>query len=315
MFYKHSKICYSIGKIGGHSMELRVLQYFLAIAREQSISGAAEFLHISQPTLSRQIKDMEEELGKQLFIRGNRRIELTEEGMLLRRRAEEIINLTKKTEKEIMNADRILAGDIYIGAGETAAIEYVAKAAAQLKEKHPAIHYHISSDDAFDIQEHLDKGLIDFGIIIGNIDKTKYDYLVLPVKDSWGILMKKDAPLANNDYIQVEDLENQPLIISRQISDNHNISSWFPKGLSNCNITSTYNLVYNATYMAAQGNGYILTLDKLINTTGDSKLCFRPLRPSVETDIYIIWKKYQTFSKAAEEFLKVIRSLIDQEKK
>lgn len=294
-------------------MEIRVLQYFLAIAREQSISGAAEFLHISQPTLSRQIKDLEDELGKQLFIRGNRKIELTEEGMLLRRRAEEIVNLTKKTEKEIMDNDAIITGDIYIGAGETAAIEYVAKAASQLKNKHPAIHYHLSSDDAFDILEQLDKGLIDFGIIIGDIDKAKYDYHLLPVKDSWGILMRKDAPLAEKVTIEAEDLTDIPLIISRQISDNHNVSSWFPKGLSKYNVTSTYNLVYNATYMAAQGNGYILTLDKLINTTGDSKLCFRPLHPKVETEIYIIWKKYQMFSKAAEEFLKMLRTIIHQE--
>lgn len=293
-------------------MEIRVLQYFLAIAREQSISGAAEFLHISQPTLSRQIRDMEEELGKQLFIRGNRKIELTEEGMLLRRRAEEIVNLTKKTEKEIMNSDINVTGDIYIGAGETAAIEYVAKAATLLKEKHPSIHYHLSSDDAIDILEQLDKGLIDFGIIIGSIDKAKYDYLLLPVKDSWGILMRKDAPLAEKEYIEAADLNHLPLIVSRQISDNHNISMWFPKGLSKCNIASTYNLVYNATYMAAQGNGYILTLDKLINTSGDSKLCFRPLYPKVETEIYIIWKKYQMFSKAAEEFLKVFRTLIEE---
>lgn len=293
-------------------MEIRVLQYFLAIAREQSISGAAEFLHISQPTLSRQIRDMEEELGKQLFIRGNRKIELTEEGMLLRRRAEEIVNLTKKTEKEIMNSDINVTGDIYIGAGETAAIEYVAKAATLLKEKHPSIHYHLSSDDAIDILEQLDKGLIDFGIIIGSIDKAKYDYLLLPVKDSWGILMRKDAPLAEKEYIEAADLNHLPLIVSRQISDNHNISTWFPKGLSKCNIASTYNLVYNATYMAAQGNGYILTLDKLINTSGDSKLCFRPLYPKVETEIYIIWKKYQMFSKAAEEFLKVFRTIIEE---
>lgn len=293
-------------------MEIRVLQYFLAIAREQSISGAAEFLHISQPTLSRQIRDMEEELGKQLFIRGNRKIELTEEGMLLRRRAEEIVNLTKKTEKEIMNSDINVTGDIYIGAGETAAIEYVAKAATLLKEKHPSIHYHLSSDDAIDILEQLDKGLIDFGIIIGSIDKAKYDYLLLPVKDSWGILMRKDAPLAEKEYIEAADLNHLPLIVSRQISDNHNISTWFPKGLSKCNIASTYNLVYNATYMAAQGNGYILTLDKLINTSGDSKLCFRPLYPKVETEIYIIWKKYQIFSKAAEEFLKVFRTIIEE---
>lgn len=293
-------------------MEIRVLQYFLAIAREQSISGAAEFLHISQPTLSRQIKDMEDELGKQLFIRGNRKIILTEEGMLLRRRAEEIINLAKKTEKEIMDNDNIITGDIYIGAGETAAINYIAKAAHVLMETHPSIHYHLSSDDAIDILEQLDKGLIDFGIIIGNIDKTKYDYHLLPVKDSWGIIMRKDAPLAQKDHIEPEDLKKLPLIISRQISDNHEISSWFPNGLSKCNITSTYNLVYNATYMAAQGNGYILTLDKLINTTGDSTLCFRPLKPKVETEIYVIWKKYQMFSKAAEEFLKVLKTIIHQ---
>lgn len=291
-------------------MEIRVLQYFLAIAREQSISGAAEFLHISQPTLSRQIRDMEEELGKQLFIRGNRKIELTEEGMLLRRRAEEIVNLAKKTEKEIMNTDSVITGDIYIGAGETAAIDYVAQTAALLKEKHPAIQYHISSDDAIDILEQLDKGLIDFGIIIGSVDKVKYDYQLLPVKDSWGILMRKDAPLAAKEFVEAADLKNVPLIVSRQISDNHNIASWFPKGLANYNIAATYNLVYNATYMAARGIGYVLTLDRLINTTGESSLCFRPLYPKVETDIYIIWKKYQMFSKAAEEFLKILKSII-----
>lgn len=255
-------------------MEIRVLQYFLAIAREQSISGAAEFLHISQPTLSRQIKDLEDEFGKQLFIRGNRKITLTEEGMLLRRRAEEIINLARKTEKEIMNNESVISGDIYIGAGETAAIAYVAKAAALLKKQHPDIHYHFSSDDAIDILEQLDKGLIDFGIIIGSIDKAKYDYHLLPVKDTWGILMRKDSPLADKEYIEADDLNRLPLILSRQINDNHNIASWFPKSISKYNIASTYNLVYNATYMAAEGNGYILTLDKLINTSGDSKLCF-----------------------------------------
>lgn len=293
-------------------MEIRVLQYFLAIAREQSISGAAEFLHISQPTLSRQIKDLEDEFGKQLFIRGNRKITLTEEGMLLRRRAEEIINLARKTEKEIMNNESVITGDIYIGAGETAAIAYVAKAAALLKKQHPDIHYHFSSDDAIDILEQLDKGLIDFGIIIGSIDKAKYDYHLLPVKDTWGILMRKDSPLADKEYIEADDLNRLPLILSRQINDNHNIASWFPKSISKYNIASTYNLVYNATYMAAEGNGYILTLDKLINTSGDSKLCFRPLFPKVETEIYIIWKKYQMFSKAAEEFIKVLRQIIDQ---
>lgn len=293
-------------------MEIRVLQYFLAIAREQSISGAAEFLHISQPTLSRQIKDMEDELGKQLFIRGNRKIVLTEEGMLLRRRAEEIVNLAKKTEKEIMSNDNIITGDIYIGAGESAAIELIAKTATLLTQRYPSIHYHLSSDDSIDILEQLDKGLIDFGLIIGNIDKTKYDYVLLPVKDSWGFIMKKNLPLAQKEYIEAKDIEHLPLIVSRQISNNHNISSWFRKDLSKHNITSTYNLVYNATYMAIQGNGYLLTLDKLINTSGDCNLCFRPLFPKIETEIYIIWKRYQMFSKASEEFLKVLKSIINK---
>lgn len=291
-------------------MEIRVLQYFLAIAREQSISGAAEFLHISQPTLSRQIKDMEEELGKQLFIRGNRKITLTEEGMLLRRRAEEIIDLAKKTEKEIMNTDAIIAGDINIGSAETSSIRYIAKTASKIKEMYPDIHYHISSYDAIDILEQLDKGLIDFGVIIGNIDKAKYNYLKFPTKVSWGILLRKDSPLAEKESIQCEDIADAPLIMSRQISENHNIAGWFTNGLANCNIVSTYNLIYNATFMVSEGLGYALSLDGLVNTEGDCELCFRPLSPKIETDVYLIWKKYQLLSKATEEFLKIFETVI-----
>lgn len=292
-------------------MEIRVLQYFLAIAREQSISGAAEFLHISQPTLSRQIKDMEDEFGKQLFVRGNRKITLTEEGMLLRRRAEEIVNLAKKTEKEIMNVDTIVTGDIHIGAGETSSIQYIAKTASNIEKMYPGIHYHISSDDAIDILERLDKGLIDLGIIIGEIDKTKYDYLKLPVKDSWGVLMRKDSPLAEKAYIEYADIKSSKLILSRQISENHNVASWFDGGLEKCNIMSTYNLVYNATFMVAENLGYAITLDGLLNTEGSNELCFKPLHPKIETDIYIIWKKFQLFSKATEIFLKVLKTTIE----
>lgn len=213
-------------------MEIRVLQYFLAIVREESILGAAEFLHISQPTLSRKIRHMEEELGKQLFIRGNRKIELTDEGLLLRRRAEEIMNSAKKTENEIMNNNDIISGDVYIGAGETAAISFIANTASNIKKRCPSIHYHISSDDARDIQEQLDKGLIDIGVIIGEIDKTKYDFYQLPVKDTWGLLMRSDSPLAEKEHIKVSDIRHEPLIISRQLSENHDISNWFPEGIS-----------------------------------------------------------------------------------
>lgn len=175
-------------------MELRVLQYFLAAAREQSVSGAAAYLHLSQPTLSRQLRELEEELGKQLFIRGNRKITLTEEGMILRKRAEEIMNLVRKTEQEITLADEAVAGDIYIGAGETDAIRSIVRAAQQLQEKYLGVRIHISSGDAADVTEALDKGLIDFGILFDPKDLSKYNYLKIPEKDTWGVLMRRDAP-------------------------------------------------------------------------------------------------------------------------
>lgn len=293
-------------------MEIRVLEYFLAIAREQSISGAASYLHISQPTLSRQIKDLELELGKPLFIRGNRKITLSEEGMLLRRRAEEIISLTRKAEKEVMDIDKDISGDINIGAGETSAISFIAETIDSIRKKHPSIMYNLSSDDAQEIFEQLDKGLIEFGVILGNVDKTKYEYLTLPTKDVWGILMRKDSPLADKEYIIEKDIEYLPLLISRQVDENHILSSWLSKNITSYHIVATYNLLYNASVMVSKGNGYALTIDNIINTSGDSNLCFKPLYPNVETNIYIIWKKYQKLSKATEAFLHDVRYIIDE---
>ena len=197
-------------------MEFRVLQYFLAVAREESISGAAEFLHLSQPTLSRQLKDLEDELGKQLFIRGNRKITLTEEGMLLRKRAEEIVELMKKTEEEIAFADEAIAGNIYIGAGETEAVRFLVSAQSALQKEYPQVCFHIQSGDKITILEWLDKGLIDFGLIIGSVNTAKYDVLEVPFKDVYGVLMRRDAPLTMKEFIEPEDLWDKPLIISRQ---------------------------------------------------------------------------------------------------
>lgn len=187
-------------------MELRVLQYFLAVTREQSISGAAEALHLSQPTLSRQLKDLEDELGKQLFIRGSRRITLTEEGMILRKRAEEVVELIQKAEQEISVSDDAIAGNVYIGCGESDAIRYIARAARKLQNTYPDIHCHISSGDSTNILESLDKGLIDFGMIFGTVDTSKYEYCSFPVTDTYGILMRKDSPLAQKDAICPADL-------------------------------------------------------------------------------------------------------------
>ena len=290
-------------------MELRVLQYFLAVTREQSISGAAEALHLSQPTLSRQLKDMEDELGKQLMIRGNRKITLTEEGMILRKRAEEILELVQKTEHEITISDDIIAGDVYIGAGETDAVRLLAKAGKNLQAEYPDIHYHISSGDTTDVLEHLDKGLIDFGLIFGKVDTSKYEYLEFPVKDIYGILMRRDSPLAGKDSISPEDLHDKPLIFNRNTRDGDSLTSWLGKSLSELNIAATYNLLFNASLMVEEGLGYAFALDKIINTTGTSELCFVPCEPPVYAGMNLIWKKYQIFPKAARKFLEEFQKL------
>lgn len=287
-------------------MELRVLQYFLAVAREQSVSGAAEYLHLSQPTLSRQLKDLEEEFGKQLFIRGNRKITLTEEGMILRKRAEEIMDLVQKTEQEITSNDEIVVGDIHIGAGETGAIRILAKAARQLQKKHPGIRIHIASGDSVNVTEELDKGLIDFGILFDPKDLSKYNHLKIPKKDTWGVLMLKDAPLAQKEAVHPEDLWDKPLILSRQHRDGSALSIWLNKSETDLNIVATYNLLYNGSILVSEGIGYAITLDKIINTQG-SNLCFRPLTPSLQAGLCIVWKKYQVFTKAAQLFLRALQ--------
>ncbi|MDE5596655.1 MAG: LysR family transcriptional regulator, partial [Lachnospiraceae bacterium] len=223
-------------------MELRVLQYFLAVAREQSIVRAAESLHLSQPTLSTQIKAMEEELGKQLLIRGtkgSRKVTLTEEGMILRKRAEEILNLVQKTEREISLSDQIVVGDVYIGTGETDAIRIMAKAARELYKTYPGIHYHIASGNSEFVMEQLDKGLIDFGMIFGSIDHAKYNSIPLPYKDTWGVLMRKDSPLAKKETVSPEDLWDKPLIVSRQEADKGTLPEWIKRDFSEIEIVAT----------------------------------------------------------------------------
>lgn len=283
-------------------MDIRVLEYFLAIAREQNISGAAETLHVTQPTLSRQMKDLEESLGRQLFIRGNRKITLTEEGMILRKRAEEIVDLVKRTEDEIIAADDISEGDVYIGAGETDAVRYLTKAMYNVQKNYPKIRFHIASGDTVDVLEHLDKGLYDFGLLFGPIDTTKYEYLELPQADQYGILMRKDSPLAKKEYIEPKDLYDQPLICNRKIADGDLLTTWMNRTVAELNIVGTYNLLFNASLMVSEGMGYAFALDKIINVTGESNLCYRPLYPALHARMFVIWKKYQVLSKASEKF-------------
>ena len=284
-------------------MELRVLRYFLEVAREENITAAAESLHITQPTLSKQLMDLEDEIGKKLFIRGKRRITLTEDGILLRKRASEIIELVKKTESELKKSDEIIVGDVYIGAAETDAMKDIAKICTNLQKKYPHIHYHLFSGNSEDVIEKLDKGLIDFGILFEPSDIKKYNYIKLPAYNTWGLLMRKDSPLATLTNITPNTLLNVPLICSKQALDNNELAGWFGHNIEKLNIVATYNLIYNASFFVEEGFGSALTLDKLVSMTEDNNLCFKPLTPNLKTNLVMVWKKYQVFSKASETFL------------
>ena len=289
-------------------MDIRVLQYFLAVAREESITRAAETLRMTQPPLSRQLKDLEDELGKQLLIRGSKKVTLTEDGMLLRKRAEELVDLMEKTKAELASSGDNINGEVYIGGGETDAISLFAQTAGKLQEKYPLIHYHIYSGDAEIVTEKLDKGLIDFGLLVGPVDVSKYEYMRLPVSDIWGVLMRKDSSLAEKETICAQDLWDKPLIVSHQTSISSDMMAWLQRDASKLNIVMTYDLIFNASLFVKKGIGYAITLDKIINTTGESDLCFRPLSPTLEAGLCIVWKKYQVFSKASKEFLRLLKS-------
>ncbi len=225
----------------------------------------------------------------------------------MRKRAAEILDLVDKTEAELMAPDEVVSGDIYIGGGETDAMRLIARIATDLQTSCPNIRYHLFSGNADDVTERLDKGLLDFGILIEPADMKKYDYIRLPAKDTWGLLMRRDSPLASRDFIRPEDIWNLPIITSRQSTVSNEFSGWLKKDFDKLNIVATYNLVYNASLMVDEGLGYAFCLDKLVNTSQDSNLCFRPLKPKLEAHLDIVWKKYQVFSGAADRFLSKIQ--------
>lgn len=287
-------------------MEIRVLRYFLTVAREGSVTGAANFLHVTQPTLSRQIKDLEDELGVKLLIRGSHSVSLTPEGMRLRKRAEEILDMVEKTEAEFADAEEAVSGDVYIGGGETRVMRLIGDIIHEMREEYPEIRYHLYSGNSADVTERLDKGLLDFGILIQPADVTKYDYVNLPDKDVWGVILRKESPLAAKEAITPKDLLNEPLIFSRQAiqrtAAKNEFTDWFGADYDSLNVVATFNLVYNAAIMVEEGIGHAVTIDGLVKTGENSKLCFRLLEPRLEAGLNIVWKKYQVFSSAAEIF-------------
>lgn len=295
-------------------MDIRTLQYFLAVANSRNISLAASALHLTQPTLSRQIIDLEKEIGKQLIIRHNRTITLTQEGMILKTRAEEIIALLDKTKKEITENDEMIKGEISVGTGETDGLRYIIDIMKTTNDNNPEIMFHIVSGDALDVCDRIDKGLLDFGVILGEFDHQKYNYITLPLYDTWGVLMLKDSVLAKKETIDNTDLWDKPLILSRQKTNKHSLYQWLDKEEGELNVVATYNLINNASLMVEEGMGYTFSLAKLVNTR-DTNLCFKPLNPALTLGMALVWKKDRVFIKAAELFLNEVKKKIDNEPK
>lgn len=289
-------------------MELNILRNFLAVAREGNMTRAAEYLHMTQPTLSKQIKQLEEEVGKKLFTRKSYSIELTDEGMLLRKRTEDIIAMVDKVIEEFKAMNEITGGDIYIGCAESYQIRYLAQAIRRFKNKYPDFRYHITSGDTEQVTEKLDKGVLDFAIIVEEPDISKYNYIEIPAADVWGVVMPRTSALAQKANITIDDLIGLPLFCSEQ-AIRYDLVKWCGKRVQELKFEGSFRLAYNGSIFAKEGLGYLLTYDKLVNTSSESSLTFRPLEPRLETKIYIIWKQYHMFTPIAEKFLKELRSI------
>ena len=288
-------------------MEIRVLRYFLEVAREGSITRAAKRLHISQPTLSKQLKDLEAELGKKLFVRGSCNVRLTDEGMLLRRRAEDSLDMVDQTAAEFQALGEIAGGDIHIGCAESDGIRHLARCVKSVQARYPRIRVHLYSGDRSDLAERLEQGLLDFAVLVESNDLPKYDHIPLPGMDSWGVILRKDHPLAEKEAVAPEDLLEVPLICPRQGLQKE-LSNWFREKVDRLNIVATCNLVYNGGVMAREGLGCLLSFDKLADTGPDSPLCFRPLTPPLYSKLFLAWKKYAVFTPAAEVLLEEMKA-------
>ena len=287
-------------------MDIKSLRYFLAVAREENMTRAAEQIHVTQPTLSKQLKALEEELGKQLFIRHAFSIELTDEGQLLRKRAEDLVTMADKIVDEFSAMDDLSGGDLYFGLAESYQIRQLAREIRSFKLRYPNLRYHITSGGTSQVLERLDKGILDFAVLVETPDYKKYNVLEFPERDKWVAVMHKDHPLSAKEYITVDDLIDIPLFCSDQ-SWNADIPRWAGEKMKALHQEGSFQLSYNGAVFASENLGILLTFDKLINTSDLTDLVSRPLMPTLENKMYLVWKKYQIFSPIAEKFILDIR--------
>jgi DNA-binding transcriptional LysR family regulator len=295
-------------------MEIRVLQNFLTIAKEGSITNAAAKLNISQPTLSRQIQDLEKQLGCRLFVRRSHSVRLTTEGMMLRKRALEITKLVDKTEREMNKTEEVVYTDIYIGAEETAGISYINKAAADLRKENPAVRFHIVSGNADEVLDQLETGLVDFGLVFEEEKKLENLHSIpMANKDAWGILLPENHPLAAKQKIQPQDLYEEQLILCRQSAKSEELKKWFGEKYDSIHVSGTYTDTINAASMVVNGLGAAICKKGLIPKSHDLPLVFRPFDPEMKTAGKLVWKRYDRLGKISEKFLEKLYDLMKLE--
>lgn len=288
-------------------MDIRTLRYFLAVGRLQHITKAAEFLHISQPSLSVQIQNLEAELGKPLLKREKHRVSLTPEGELLCKRAEDILRLVDKTTAELKAADDVISGEIAIASGEIEAMALAVETARALQRQYPHLSWHFFSGDAVAIGERIEQGLVDFGIFLEPVDVTKYETLSLPVSMTWSILMPASSPLASRQGVTDTDMAGLPLIVPERLELRKQCVSWLHRDISTLPIAATYNLIHVAIPLVTAGFGYAIVLDKLVDTARYPGLCIRPIAPAMTVRLCLAWKKYRPLSRQAQVFLEALR--------
>lgn len=281
-------------------MELRVLNYFLAIAREENFTKAAQQLHVTQPTLSRQISDLEQELGVKLFIRSNHNIILTEDGMILKRRAQEILSLADKAKRDFLHKGENLEGVISIGSGEFLSTRCLTDCIARFQKKHPLVRYEFYSGNAGNICERIEKGILDIGLMSEPIDIRKYEFVSMPIKEEWGVWVREDSPLAGKTFIVPQDLIGIPLILPLGDFVQSNIGKWFGDYASQIDSIAKGNLLYNEAMMVQSNIGAVIGIKLNCNYDG---LRFIPLKPALKIDTALAWKKEQIFSAATASFI------------
>ena len=295
-------------------MEVRVLKYFLTVVREENITKAANVLHITQPTLSRQLAQLEEELGVRLFNRGTRKITLTNEGILLRRRAEEIIELVDKTEQELVEQEEMVDGVVSIGCGVAITGEILAQLIASFHEKYPLVTFDLYTATADLVQERIDRGLLDLGLLMEPVDVDKYEYIRFGLKDRWGVFMRPDAPLAIKKAITPKDLLGVPVILASRPLAKSDIANWFGDYYDKLNILFTSNLSANASIMVHNGLGYSVSLEGALPYFDQKQICYRPLSPNREVSSLLAWKRQQPFSLATTKFIEYAKCFLSMDR-